>query len=81
MIDSRCSCDQIYRFTPFLETAEDMQSFCAREVEPMGKECEQLQIIALSEYLGIKGERTSCKQATIATCIDHTGDIMLVMTY
>ena len=32
----------------------DMTSYCAREVEPMGKECEQLHIIALTEYLGLK---------------------------
>jgi ubiquitin thioesterase protein OTUB1 len=37
-----------------LETAEDIASFCAREVEPMGRECEQLQIIALCEFLGAK---------------------------
>jgi len=30
-----------------------MDSFCKAEVEPMGKECEQVQITALSEYLQI----------------------------
>lgn len=30
------------RFLPFLEHTEDMHDFCQREVEPMGKECEQV---------------------------------------
>ena len=30
------------RFLPFLEHTVDMQDFCQREVEPMGKECEQV---------------------------------------
>ncbi len=44
------------RFFPFLADGMDldMTSYCAREVEPMGKECEQLHIIALTEYLGLK---------------------------
>ncbi|CAM9616821.1 unnamed protein product [Phaeothamnion confervicola] len=42
------------RFLPFLGDLEcDMASFCAREVEPMGKECEQVQIMALCEQLGV----------------------------
>ena len=31
-----------------------MAAYCAREVEPMAKECEQLHIIALTEYLGLE---------------------------
>lgn len=31
----------------------DIDSYCKAEVEPMGKECEQLHIIALTEYLEI----------------------------
>jgi ubiquitin thioesterase protein OTUB1 len=42
------------RFEPFLDgTYLDVASFCAAEVEPMRKECEQIQIIALTEYLGV----------------------------
>jgi len=42
------------RFLPFLsEQYLTMEDFCSREVEPQGKECEQLQIIALSEILQI----------------------------
>jgi len=43
------------RFMPFILGANygDIASFCAAEVEPMYKECEQVQIIALSEYLGV----------------------------
>lgn len=32
----------------------DMAGYCRREVEPMGRECEQLHIIALTEYLGLR---------------------------
>ncbi len=31
----------------------DISTFCAREVEPMGKECEQVQITALTQYLQV----------------------------
>eukprot|EP01034_Spumella_vulgaris_P022737 gene22736-28895_t len=42
------------RFEPFLDGAYfDVASFCKGEVEPMNKECEQIQIIALTEYLGV----------------------------
>ena len=43
------------RFFPFVEDAltPDMETYVKREVEPMGKECEQVHIIALAEYLGI----------------------------
>lgn len=43
------------RFLPFVEGSHvDMDSFCKYEVEPMDKECEHIQIIALTEYLGVK---------------------------
>ena len=43
------------RFLPFIDQpGMDIEQFCAREVEPMGKECEQLQIIALSEAFSVK---------------------------
>ena len=45
------------RFIPFIanisEFNDDMFSYVQREVEPMGKECEQVQIIALTEYLDV----------------------------
>lgn len=44
------------RFAPFCmdETgACDVSDFCAREVEPVNRECEQVQIIALTEMLDI----------------------------
>lgn len=42
------------RFQPFLPNFEQsISDFCKREVEPMGKECEQIQIIALTESLQI----------------------------
>lgn len=42
------------RFSPFISTPGlDMEQFCKREVEPMGKECEQVQVLALAEALGV----------------------------
>ena len=43
------------RFSPFISDAlcPNMESYCKREVEPMGKECEQVHIIALTEYMGV----------------------------
>mmetsp|Transcript_8820 Transcript_8820/g.14676 ORF Transcript_8820/g.14676 Transcript_8820/m.14676 type:complete len:291 (+) Transcript_8820:70-942(+) len=43
------------RFFPFLMDGVDidMASYCRREVEPMGKDSDQLHIIALTEYLNI----------------------------
>ena len=32
----------------------DISTFCAREVEPMGKECGMVQVIALAEALGVR---------------------------
>mmetsp|Transcript_28681 Transcript_28681/g.37596 ORF Transcript_28681/g.37596 Transcript_28681/m.37596 type:complete len:267 (+) Transcript_28681:100-900(+) len=40
------------QFLPFLE-GMDVETFCKSEVEPMGKECEQVQIIALTAALDI----------------------------
>jgi len=40
------------RFAPFIDG--DIDDFCKREVEPMGKECEHPQIVALSDFLGIR---------------------------
>lgn len=42
------------RFQPFVEGPYyDADAFCKGEVEPMKKECEHMQIIALTEYLGV----------------------------
>lgn len=46
------------RFYPFIEDsvtggATDLDTYLKREVEPMGKECEQVHVIALTEYLGV----------------------------
>ena len=46
------------RFLPFLDDTAtltgDMVSYLQREVEPMGKECEQVHIIALTDFLGVR---------------------------
>jgi ubiquitin thioesterase protein OTUB1 len=43
------------KFLPFLEDGcTDMSDFCRREVEPMGVECDHVQIAGLCEYLGIR---------------------------
>ena len=49
---------QSERFLPFLDDTAaltgDMVSYLQREVEPMGKECEQVHIIALTDFLGVR---------------------------
>ena len=40
-------------FFPFLEGYMDMADFCQREVEPMDKESEQMQIMALQQALNV----------------------------
>mmetsp|Transcript_78264 Transcript_78264/g.153622 ORF Transcript_78264/g.153622 Transcript_78264/m.153622 type:complete len:293 (-) Transcript_78264:70-948(-) len=44
------------RFFPFVDSGldVDMAGYCRREVEPMGRECEQIHVIALTEYLGLR---------------------------
>mmetsp|Transcript_8367 Transcript_8367/g.13850 ORF Transcript_8367/g.13850 Transcript_8367/m.13850 type:complete len:246 (+) Transcript_8367:109-846(+) len=43
------------RFVHFLEGDYfDIATFCQREVEPMGKECGMVQVLALAEYMGVK---------------------------
>jgi ubiquitin thioesterase protein OTUB1 len=54
-----CACEMrrnAEKYFPFIPNgvAADMKSYCEREVEPMGRECEQVQVIALVDYLGIK---------------------------
>jgi ubiquitin thioesterase protein OTUB1 len=45
------------RFVHFLEgDYYDIPTFCQREVEPMGKECSMVQVLALAEYFGVKVE-------------------------
>jgi ubiquitin thioesterase protein OTUB1 len=43
------------RFYPFIDEGLqiDMKTYCEKEVEPMGRECEQIHIIALTEYLKV----------------------------
>jgi ubiquitin thioesterase protein OTUB1 len=43
------------RFLPFIDQPGlDIQQFCQREVEPMGKDCQQVQVIALAEAFGVQ---------------------------
>lgn len=43
------------RFLPFLpEGFYDIAQFCQKEVEPMGRECEQVQVLALAEAVGVQ---------------------------
>ena len=48
--------DDFYPFIVGQGIYNDIESYCSAEVEPMGKECEQAQIIALTTYLqlGVK---------------------------
>jgi len=42
------------RYAAFIDDGSSLHQYCLREVEPMGKECEQLQIVALTEFLRVK---------------------------
>lgn len=44
------------RFVPFLDGFLDIPEFCKQHVEPMGKECEQVQVLALAEAFGVQVE-------------------------
>ena len=42
------------RFLPYLEDGyDDIATYCATQIEPMGKECTMVQVLALAEYLQI----------------------------
>mmetsp|Transcript_28711 Transcript_28711/g.46434 ORF Transcript_28711/g.46434 Transcript_28711/m.46434 type:complete len:255 (-) Transcript_28711:1968-2732(-) len=42
------------RFMPFITGLySNIADFCSKEVEPMGKDCEQVQVIAVCDYLGV----------------------------
>jgi ubiquitin thioesterase protein OTUB1 len=41
------------RFIHFIEGGMDIPTFCAREVEPMGRECEMVQVLALAEAMSV----------------------------
>ena len=41
------------RFIHFIEGGLDIPTFCSREVEPMGRECEMVQVLALAEAMAI----------------------------
>jgi ubiquitin thioesterase protein OTUB1 len=42
------------RFLPFLEEGyTDINEFCKAQIEPMGKECTMVQVLALAEYFGV----------------------------
>lgn len=49
---------QSEKFLPFIEdlaaVTGDIVPYLEREVEPMGKECEQVNIIALTQFLDIR---------------------------
>jgi ubiquitin thioesterase protein OTUB1 len=43
----------VEKYLPFIDDV-DINSYCLREVEPMGKEVEMMMVMSLTEYLGIK---------------------------
>ena len=76
------------RFLPFLLDAQsadgagemvlDIAQFCQRYVEPMGQECEQVQVLALAEAVGVQvnieyldGRRQLHHQANNNKLISH----------
>jgi hypothetical protein len=42
-----------YVHNPHLSSAENIADFCLREVEPMGRECTMVQVLALAEILEV----------------------------
>lgn len=56
------------RFLPFLPGEwQSMREFCQREVEPQGKECDSVQILALAEVLQVSVEIEYLSQDVAAT--------------
>ena len=41
------------RFIHFIEGGMDIPTFCSREVEPMGRECSMIQVLALAEAMSV----------------------------
>ena len=41
------------RFLPYLEEYMDIAAFCQAQIEPMGKECTMVQVLALAECFGV----------------------------
>jgi hypothetical protein len=42
------------RFLPFvLDSCNSVEEFCAKNVEPMDRECEEVQVTALAQYFGV----------------------------
>lgn len=41
------------RFLPYLEGYMDIAAFCQAQIEPMGKECTMVQVLALAECFGV----------------------------
>ena len=53
------------RFLPFLpEPYVSVEQYCAAEVEPVGRECEQVHVVALAEAIGARIEIEYLSAAT-----------------
>ena len=42
-----------YVHNPHLSPSENIAEFCLKEVEPMGRECTMVQVLALAEFMGV----------------------------
>jgi|EP00670_Eutreptiella_braarudii_P000960 ubiquitin thioesterase protein OTUB1 len=60
-------------FSPFLN--EDVTSYCRREVDPMGVECDQVHIMALTTFLGVGVRIEYLDLSNADTCIINHHDI------
>jgi ubiquitin thioesterase protein OTUB1 len=63
------------RFLPFIDQPGfDIPQFCQREVEPMGKECQHVQVLALAEAFGVlvKIEYLDGHNLVNGTLVQHT---------
>lgn len=69
------------RFLPFIEEQQqhvDMAQYCARDIEPMGRECEMVSVLALAEAVGVRvsveyldGRRTPLDDDDATTLARH----------
>ena len=68
-------------FAPFLPMGTTVEEFCRAEVEPTGKECEEVHIMALTQCLqvGIRIEYLDASPHDLVThCYNEEGDMGVV---
>ncbi len=64
------------RFIHFLDDPNyfDVHTFCSREVDPMGRECGMVQVLALAEAMGVKVKIEYLDGREMTACAGGTND-------